>query len=102
MLELRKLSSIAFVLPTDNKQRVWDSVAWKAPKNTPEIERLRQLDVSHLMIVCFKSPDTLAWALLMLLEGAAAMSAVQPAEVVARQARAAAKSLLASHHQANA
>jgi AcrR family transcriptional regulator len=50
----------------------------------------------------FKSPDTLAWALLMLLEGAAAMSAVQPAEVVARQARAAAKSLLASHHQANA
>ena len=62
MLELRKLSSIAFVLPTDNKQRVWDSVAWKAPKNTPEIERLRQLDVSHLMIVCFKSPDTLVLA----------------------------------------
>jgi AcrR family transcriptional regulator len=44
-----------------------------------------------------RSPDGIAWALLLLLEGAAAMSAVQSPDVVARHARAAAKALLASH-----
>jgi AcrR family transcriptional regulator len=45
----------------------------------------------------FRSPDVLAWALLLILEGAAALSAVQPADAVARRARAAARALLASH-----
>ena len=59
VLELRTLSSIAFVLPTNDKQQVWDLIVSYTPENTPDIERLRQLDVTHLMIVCFKSPDTL-------------------------------------------
>lgn len=44
-----------------------------------------------------RSPDGVAWALLLLIEGAAAMSAVQSPHIVARHARAAAKALLASH-----
>jgi AcrR family transcriptional regulator len=43
------------------------------------------------------SPDVLASSLVLVLEGAAAMSAVQPAEVVAKHARAASRSLIASH-----
>ena len=58
VLDSRKLSSVAFVLPTDDKHQVWDSVLSNAP-STPEIERLRQLDVAHVMIVWFKSSDTL-------------------------------------------
>ena len=49
----------------------------------------------------YRSPDTLAWALLLMLEGAAAMSTVHPADIVVKQARAAAKSLLACHRQEN-
>lgn len=44
-----------------------------------------------------KSPDTLASSLVLVLEGAAAMSAVQPAEIVAKHARAATRALLAAH-----
>ena len=44
-----------------------------------------------------KSPDMLASSLVLVLEGAAAMSAVQPAELVARHARAATRALLAAH-----
>lgn len=44
-----------------------------------------------------KSPDTLAVSLVLILEGAAAMSVMQPADVVAKHARAAARALLASH-----
>jgi AcrR family transcriptional regulator len=44
-----------------------------------------------------KSPDTLAASLVLILEGAAAMSVMQPADVVARHARAAGRALLASH-----
>lgn len=44
-----------------------------------------------------RSPDALAWTLLLLLEGAAAMAAVQPADIVVKHARAAARSILASH-----
>ena len=44
-----------------------------------------------------KSPDVLGSSLVLLLEGAAAMSAVQPADVVARHARAAARALLSAH-----
>lgn len=44
-----------------------------------------------------KSPDALASSLVLLLEGAAAMSAVQPAEVVAKHARAAARALISAH-----
>lgn len=44
-----------------------------------------------------KSPDALASSLVLVLEGAAAMSAVQPAAVVAKHARAAARALIAAH-----
>lgn len=44
-----------------------------------------------------RSPDTLASSLVLLLEGAAAMSAVQSADVVAKHARAAAKALISAH-----
>jgi hypothetical protein len=44
-----------------------------------------------------KSPDILASSLVLVLEGAAAMSAVQPTELVARHARAATRALIAAH-----
>jgi AcrR family transcriptional regulator len=44
-----------------------------------------------------KSPEVLASSLVLVLEGAAAMSAAQPADLVARHARAAARALIASH-----
>jgi AcrR family transcriptional regulator len=44
-----------------------------------------------------KSPDMLASSLVLVLEGAAAMSAVQPAELVVRHARAATRALIAAH-----
>jgi AcrR family transcriptional regulator len=44
-----------------------------------------------------RSPDVLASSLLLILEGAAAMSAVQPPEVVIKHARAAGKALLVGH-----
>lgn len=44
-----------------------------------------------------KSPDTLASSLVLVLEGAAAMSAVQPPDLVAKHARAAARALIAAH-----
>ena len=44
-----------------------------------------------------KSPDVLASSLVLVLEGAAAMSAVQPPDLVARHARAAARALIAAH-----
>ncbi len=44
-----------------------------------------------------KSPDVLASSLVLILEGAAAMSAVQPAPLVARHARAATRALIAAH-----
>ncbi len=43
------------------------------------------------------APDALASSLMLLLEGAAAMSAVEPAPIVAKRARAAIKAVLASH-----
>jgi AcrR family transcriptional regulator len=44
-----------------------------------------------------KSPDTLASSLVLILEGAAAMSAVQPSDLVAKHARAASRALIAAH-----
>jgi hypothetical protein len=44
-----------------------------------------------------KSPDVLASSLVLVLEGAAAMSAVQAPDLVARHARAAARALIAAH-----
>ena len=43
------------------------------------------------------SPDVLASSLVLILEGAAAMSAVQPADLVAKHARAAVRAIIASH-----
>jgi AcrR family transcriptional regulator len=45
----------------------------------------------------FTAPDALAASLLLILEGAAAMSTVQPADVVAKHARAAARAVMSSH-----
>jgi AcrR family transcriptional regulator len=45
----------------------------------------------------YRSPDGLAWTLLLLLEGAAAMAAVQPARIVLKHARAAARTILDGH-----
>lgn len=44
-----------------------------------------------------RSPDVLAASLVLVLEGAAAMSAVQPSDLVAKHARAAARALIAAH-----
>jgi len=44
-----------------------------------------------------RSPDVLASSLVLVLEGAAAMSAVQPAELVAKRAHAAIRALLTAH-----
>ena len=44
-----------------------------------------------------KSPDVLASSLVLVLEGAAAMSAVQPAELIARHARATVRALVGAH-----
>ena len=35
------------------------SLVWNAPEGMPEVECLKQLDVTNVMIVCFKSFDTL-------------------------------------------
>jgi AcrR family transcriptional regulator len=43
------------------------------------------------------SPDVLASSLVLVFEGAAAMAAVQPGEIVVKHARAAARALVASH-----
>lgn len=45
----------------------------------------------------FRSPDALAWSLLLLLEGAAAMSAVQPTGDIIKHARVAARTILEAH-----
>jgi AcrR family transcriptional regulator len=44
-----------------------------------------------------KAPDALASSLVLILEGAAAISAMQPAELVAKHARAATRAILAAH-----
>jgi AcrR family transcriptional regulator len=44
-----------------------------------------------------KSPDALAASLVLILEGAAAMSSVQAADVIVKHARAASRALLAAH-----
>jgi AcrR family transcriptional regulator len=44
-----------------------------------------------------RSPDVLASSLVLILEGAAALSAVQPADLVARHARAATRALIDAH-----
>jgi AcrR family transcriptional regulator len=44
-----------------------------------------------------RSPDVLASSLVLVLEGAAAMSVVQPSDLVAKHARAAARALIAAH-----
>jgi AcrR family transcriptional regulator len=44
-----------------------------------------------------KSPDMLASSLVLVLEGAAALSAVQPADIVVKHARAATRALIAAH-----
>ena len=44
-----------------------------------------------------KSPDALASSLVLILEGAAAMAAVQPADLVVKHARSASRALIAAH-----
>ena len=74
----------------------------------PDTEAARRLADSHKTwlqrTMCrlarragYRSPDGLSWALLFLLEGAAAMSSVMPAAVVVRHARAAGRAILGAH-----
>jgi len=79
-----------------------------AAVQAPDSEQARELANAHktwlrgLVAQCarragLKSPDILASSLVLILEGAAAMSAVQPPDLVAKHARAAARALIAAH-----
>ena len=79
-----------------------------AAVQAPESEDARQLAHAHKLWLHgllaqfakragMKSPDVLAASLVLTLEGAAAMSAVQPADLVAKHARAAIRALIAAH-----
>ena len=79
-----------------------------AAVQAPESEEARELASTHKrwlegLLAQFarkaglKSADTLASSLVLLLEGASAMSAIQPAETVAKHARAAARALISAH-----
>jgi AcrR family transcriptional regulator len=79
-----------------------------AAVQAPDSTQARELAFAHktwlrgLLAQCarragLKSPDALAASLVLILEGAAAMSAVQPAALVAQQARAASRALIAAH-----
>jgi AcrR family transcriptional regulator len=79
-----------------------------AAVQSPESERTRELAQAHKTWLQsrmaqlarragFRSPDGLAWTLLLLIEGAAAMSAVHPAGLVIKHARAAARTVLDGH-----
>jgi AcrR family transcriptional regulator len=46
----------------------------------------------------FRSPEGLAWTLLLVLEGAAAMAALHPASLVVKHARAATRTILDAHN----
>jgi AcrR family transcriptional regulator len=58
---------------------------------------LRSLIAQFARRARLKSPDALASSLVLVLEGAAAMSAVQPADLVVRHATTAARALIAAH-----
>jgi AcrR family transcriptional regulator len=60
-------------------------------------EWLRGLLAQFARRARMKSPDALSSSLVLILEGAAAMSAVQPAKVVVKHARAASRALIAAH-----
>jgi AcrR family transcriptional regulator len=79
-----------------------------AAVQAPESEHARDLANTHkvwlqslLMTLArragMRSPEIVSWSLLLLLEGAAAMSAVHPPLLVAKHARAAAKSIIDAH-----
>jgi AcrR family transcriptional regulator len=79
-----------------------------AAVQAPDSTRARELAHAHKtwlrgLIAQFarrarlKSPDALAASLVLVLEGAAAMSAVQPADLVVRHATTAARALIAAH-----
>ena len=58
---------------------------------------LRSLLAQFARKAGWRSPDTLAASLVLLLEGAAALASVQPPALVAKQARAAARAVIAAH-----
>lgn len=58
---------------------------------------LRSLLAQFARRAGLRTPDSLAASLLLVLEGAAAMAAVQPVDLVAKNARTACRALLASH-----
>ena len=79
-----------------------------AAVQAPDSAEARELAHAHktwlrgLLAQCarragMKSPDALASSLVLVLEGAAAMSAVQPPDLVAKHARTAARALVAAH-----
>jgi AcrR family transcriptional regulator len=79
-----------------------------AAVQAPDSEQARELAGAHKgwlqgLLTQFarraglKSPEVLASSLVLVLEGAAALSAVQPADLVAKHARAACRALIAAH-----
>jgi AcrR family transcriptional regulator len=79
-----------------------------AAVQAPESDQARELAQAHKLWLHgllaqfakragLKSPDMLASSLVLILEGAAAMSAVQPAHQVAKHARGATRAILAAH-----
>jgi len=79
-----------------------------AAVQSPDSDQARALALAHkqwlrTLLAQFarragmKSPDALASSLVLILEGAAAMSAVQPADLVVKHARSASRALIAAH-----
>ena len=79
-----------------------------AAVQAPDSTEARELAHAHktwlrgLLAQCarrarLKSPEALASSLVLVLEGAAAMATVQPADLVAKHARAASRALIAAH-----
>jgi hypothetical protein len=53
VLELRKPRKVCFVLPPERKQEIWSSVLASAPGSVPQLEALRDHDMTRAMFVCF-------------------------------------------------
>ena len=54
VLELRKPANVRFILPPRQKQEIWSSVLASAPECLPELESLKQRDMTRTMFVCFQ------------------------------------------------
>jgi hypothetical protein len=57
-LVLRDVTHIGFILPAENKEKVWQFVFSLAVQSSPEFGHLRELDVSKVMLICFTTGGT--------------------------------------------